>query len=83
MHEAGAGAGHQDAGLRGGLDIDVADIDRAADEGTEMRQLRKYLATALGHAVGDDDVGVLRRIHEACRIERLVALVQDHVRNRA
>ena len=82
LHEAGTGAGHQHAGLRGGIDIDVADVDGAADEGSEMRQLRKDLAAPFRHAIGDDDVGVLCRIHEARGIERLITLVQDHVRNR-
>ena len=67
LHEAGAGAGHEHAGLRGGIDIDVADVDGAADEGTQARQLRKDLAAAFGHAIGDDDVGIFRRMHEAGR----------------
>jgi hypothetical protein len=58
LHETGTGARHQHAGLRGGLDIDVADVDGAADEGAQARQLRKDIGAALGHAIGDDDVGI-------------------------
>ena len=75
-HEAGRGARHQHAGLRRGRDIDVADIDGAADHRAQFRQLRKDLAPALGHAIGDDDVGVLCGPDETGGVERVGPFMQ-------
>ena len=81
-HETRRGARHQDADLGRGGDIDVADIDGAADHGAQFWQLRKDLSPALGHAVGDDDVDILCRLDQTGRIERVGAFVQPDVGDR-
>ena len=57
-----------------GVDIDVADIDRAANEGAQFRQRRKYLARPRGEPVGDDDIDIARGRDQAGGIERIVRL---------
>ena len=61
LHEAGTGPRHQHAGGGSGFDIDVADIDGAADEGAQLWQRRKDLARPRREPVGDDDIDVARR----------------------
>ena len=82
LHEAGSGARDQHAGGGCGLDIDVADIDRAADEGAQFRQLWKYLAGSRREPVGDDDIDIARGLDQAGRIQRVVALMQLDLRDR-
>ncbi len=43
----------------------------------------KDFAGACGHAVGDDDVGIASSLDQRRRVERLVALVQRDIGNRA
>ena len=81
LHEAGPGPRDQDAGGGSRIDIDVADIDGAANEGAQVRQLRKYLARPRGEPVGDDDVDIARGLDQAGGVERVVRLVQLHLRD--
>ncbi len=76
LDEAGSGLRHQHADFGGGLDVDVADIDRAANEGAQFRQPREDLAGACGQPVGDDDIDIAGRRDQAERIQRIVALMQ-------
>ena len=80
-HEAGSGAGDQHAGRGRGIDVDIADIDRAANEGAQFRQPRKNLAGPFRQAVGDDDVDVPRRVDQAGGIQRVVGFMQHHLRH--
>ena len=82
LDEAGSGLRDQDARRGRGVDIDVADIDRAANEGAQFRQPRKYLARSGGEPVGDDDVDIAGGRDQADRIERIVALMQLDLRDR-
>ena len=71
----------QDAGRGRGIDIDVADIDRAANEGAQVRQRRKYLARSGGEPVGDDDIDVMRGLDQAGGVKRVVRFMQFHLRD--
>ena len=64
------------------VDIDVADIDRAADEGAQFGQMREDLCPALRHAIGDDDVDIPGRFDEARGIEWRIGFVQPDLRQR-
>ena len=83
LNKARSGAGDQHASGGCRLDVDVADIDRAADEGDQLRKLREDLAPAFGQAVGDDDVDVARGGDQVRRIQRIIGLVQLHLRDGA
>ena len=61
----------QDAGRGRRVDIDVADIDRAANEGAQFRQRRKYLARSGGEPVGHDDVDIVSGLDQAGGVERI------------
>ena len=62
---------HQDAGRGRGIDIDVADIDRAANEGAQVRQRWKYLARSGGEPIGHDDIDIARGLDQAGGVERV------------
>ena len=82
LDEAGSGLRDQHARVRSRLDVDVADIDRAANEGAQLRQPRKNLAGSRGQPVGHDDFDIMRGVDQAGRIQRIVALMQLHLRDR-
>ena len=71
----------QDAGRGRGVDIDVADIDRAANEGAQVRQRRKYLARPGGEPVGHDDVDIVSGLDQAGGVERIVRFMQLDLRD--
>jgi len=82
LDETRARLRHQHAGRGRRRHVDVADIDRAADEGTQLWQMRKDFARSLRQTIGDDDVDILRGIDQMRRIERVVALMQADVGHR-
>ena len=71
LNEAGSRPRHQDAGRGRGVDIDVADIDRAADEGAQVWQRRKYLTRSGGEPVGHDDIDVISGRDQTGGVERV------------
>ena len=76
-HEARPGPRHQHTRRGRGCDVDIADIDRAANEGAQLRKPRKNLAWTFGQAVGDDDIDIARGLDQAGRVQRVVAFMQD------
>ena len=72
MDEARPGPRDQDAGRGRGVDVDVADIDGAANEGAQVRQRWKYLARSGGEPIGHDDIDVLSGLDQAGGVERIV-----------
>jgi hypothetical protein len=76
LDEAGAGLRDQHAGARSCIDTDVADLDRATDEGAPLGQSRKNLVGSGRESVGDDDIDVISRRDQVDRIQRRIGLVQ-------
>ena len=76
IDEARARPRHQHAGLRRGADVDVADVDGAAHEGHEVRQLREDFRGPFGLAVGDDHGAAGGELDHLCRRQRPTGLVQ-------
>ena len=82
LDEARPGPRDQHAGRGRGVDIDVADIDRAQrEEGAQVRQRRKYLAWSGGEAVGHDDIDVIGGLDQAGGVERVVRFMQLDLRD--
>ena len=62
--------------------IDVADIDRTANEGAQFWQRRKYLARTRGEAIGDDDVDIISgSLDQAGGVKRIVRIMQLDLRD--
>jgi hypothetical protein len=72
---------HQDAGRGRGIDVDVPDIDRTANEGAQFRQRRKYLARASGEAISDDDIDIACGLDQAGGVECIVRFMQLDLRD--
>jgi hypothetical protein len=79
IDEARARARDQDAGRRGGADVDVPDVDRAAHEGDQVRQPLEHRRGTLRRAVGDDHLRALRALDQLLGRERVAGLVQAHL----
>ncbi len=83
MNEARPGARDQHARRGRCRDVDIADIDRAADHGAQLWKLCKDITPPFRQAVGDDDIDILGNVDQVRGIERVVALVQFDVGHRA
>ena len=77
--EPGPRTGHQHASGGRSLDIDVADVDRAADEGAEFRQLREHFRRSRRQSIGNDHLGIARGTNQTGDVERIISLVQRHL----
>ena len=82
-HPAAARLGHQHAVRAGGLDVDVADVDRHPRDRHQLGQRREQLGWAGRRPVGDDDLAGSGRLDQRGRIERLGPLMQHHLAQRA
>ena len=79
IHESGARARHQHAARGGGADVDIADVDRAADEGDELGQLLEHRRRPLGDAIGDDDLAAPGQLDQLRRRQRPASLVEAYL----
>jgi hypothetical protein len=77
--EAGARLRHQHAGLARRGDVDVADIDRAAQEGDEPGQALEQRGRPGRLPVGDDELAVFRRFDEGISLQGFGSRVQLHL----
>ena len=77
--EAGARLGHENPGLARRGDIDIADVDRAAKEGDQLRQALEEGRGPGRLAIGDDQLAIRRGGDQRLAFERLGPLVHLHL----
>ena len=78
-HEARRRARHQHACAARRLHVDIADIDRDAQERAAVRREREEFGRARRLAVRHDDLAALRGFGQRLRVEHLAAGVEPHL----
>ncbi len=71
----GAAAHYENAGVRGGLNIDVANVDRAAHVDRQIWQLLEHLRRAGRQSVGYDDIDVPGRFDQPVSEQWLIGSI--------